>query len=154
MSTGTAFAETTGGLLLQITPGTDTLLHLGISRYILENNWQDQAFIDEWLATSWEIGAGMGRGTRNTPWQWRTTWGQFGTDFGGYKDWIMKNDISTKHLSVIDDQFTAQAFITTDLDDNQITICDLTGTGAQDTAIATYARKVALAERAGTIIET
>lgn len=40
------------------------------------------------------------------------------------------------------------------LDDNQITICDLTGTGAQDTAIATYARKAALAAHSGTVIET
>ena len=38
------------------------------------------------------------------------------------------------------------------LDDDQITICDLTGTGAQDTAIATYARKAALANNAGTVI--
>ena len=39
------------------------------------------------------------------------------------------------------------------LDDDQITICDLTGTGAQDTAIATYARKAALANNAGTVIK-
>lgn len=39
------------------------------------------------------------------------------------------------------------------LDEDQITICDLTGTGAQDTAIATYARKAALANGAGTTIE-
>ena len=70
-------------------PGTDTLLHLAISRYILENGWQDQEFIDEWMASKWEINAGMGRGTRNTPWQWRTTWGQFGTDYEGYKEWIL-----------------------------------------------------------------
>ncbi|MFQ5623669.1 MAG: cyclodeaminase [Paracoccaceae bacterium] len=34
----------------------------------------------------------------------------------------------------------------------QITICDLTGTGAQDTAIATHARAVALAAGAGTVM--
>ena len=39
------------------------------------------------------------------------------------------------------------------LDEDQITICDLTGTGAQDTAIATHARKAALADGAGTTIE-
>jgi arsenite oxidase large subunit len=91
-STGVAFAEANGGLFLQVIPGTDTLLHLAISRIILENDWQDQEFIDKWVASSWEIGAGMGRGTRNTPWQWRTTWGQFGTDFAGYKDWVLNNE--------------------------------------------------------------
>lgn len=88
-STGVAFAEANGGLFLQVTPGTDTILHLAISRIILENGWEDTEFIDEWVATKWEIGAGMGRGTRNTPWQWRTTWGQFGTDFAGYKEWLL-----------------------------------------------------------------
>jgi arsenite oxidase large subunit len=86
---GVAFAETNGGLFLQVTPGTDTLLHLAISRIILENDWQDQEFVDNWLASRWDIEAGMGRGTRNTPWQWRTTWGQFGTDFAGYREWLL-----------------------------------------------------------------
>lgn len=36
--------------------------------------------------------------------------------------------------------------------ESDITICDLTGTGAQDTAIATYALKAARAASAGTII--
>jgi arsenite oxidase large subunit len=90
-TTGVAFAEAKGGLFLQVTPGTDTLLHLAISRIILENGWEDKEFIDNWIATKWEIDAGMGRGTRNTPWQWRTTWGQFGTDFAGYKEWLLNN---------------------------------------------------------------
>jgi len=38
------------------------------------------------------------------------------------------------------------------MDAKDITICDLTGTGAQDTAIATYARKVTRAAGAGTVI--
>ncbi len=88
-TTGVAFAEANGGLFLQVTPGSDTLLHLAISRIILENNWQDQAFIDRWTASQWDIEAGMGRGTRNTPWQWRTTWGQFGADFTSYKEWLL-----------------------------------------------------------------
>ena len=37
---------------------------------------------------------------------------------------------------------------------NDITICDLTGTGAQDTAIATFALKAALAGDAGTVISS
>ncbi len=88
-SAGAAYAETNGGLFLQVIPGTDTLLHLAISRIILENGWEDTEFIDQWVASKWDIDAGMGRGTRNTPWQWRTTWGQFGTDFAGYKEWLL-----------------------------------------------------------------
>lgn len=34
---GVAYAEKNGGLFLQVIPGTDTLLHLAISRIILEN---------------------------------------------------------------------------------------------------------------------
>jgi arsenite oxidase large subunit len=76
---GVAYAEANGGLFLQVIPGTDTLLHLAINRIILENGWEDDEFIDSWIASSWEIEMGMGRGTRNTPWQWRTTWGRLGT---------------------------------------------------------------------------
>ena len=36
----------------------------------------------------------MGRGTRNTPWQLRTTWDRLGTDFSGYRDWIMQQEVS------------------------------------------------------------
>ncbi|HEC23195.1 MAG TPA: arsenate reductase (azurin) large subunit [Chloroflexi bacterium] len=86
---GVAYAEANGGLFLQVIPGTDTLLHLAISRIILENGWEDKEFIEEWIASKWEIEMGMGRGTRNTPWQWRTTWGQFGTDFEGYREWLL-----------------------------------------------------------------
>lgn len=39
-------------------------------------------------------------------------------------------------------------------DDRDITICDLTGTGAQDTAIATHALRVARAAGAGTVIQS
>jgi ornithine cyclodeaminase/alanine dehydrogenase-like protein (mu-crystallin family) len=38
--------------------------------------------------------------------------------------------------------------------DADITICDLTGTGVQDTAIATFARAQALSLQAGTTIDT
>jgi len=88
-SAGVAYAEEHDGLFLQVIPGTDTLLHLAISRIILENGWEDKEFLEEWAASSWEIEMGMGRGTRNTPWQWRTTWGKLGTDFEGYKEWLL-----------------------------------------------------------------
>jgi ornithine cyclodeaminase/alanine dehydrogenase-like protein (mu-crystallin family) len=38
--------------------------------------------------------------------------------------------------------------------DDDVTICDLTGTGAQDTAIATYALAKCRALRVGSIIAT
>jgi adenosine kinase len=44
-----------------------------------------------------------------------------GQDFAPYKQWLERAGIRQDHIKVLDDVFTAQAFITTDLDDNQIT---------------------------------
>ncbi len=44
-----------------------------------------------------------------------------GEDFGAYTAWLDSNNISSKHIKKITNSFTAQAFITTDTDDNQIT---------------------------------
>jgi len=44
-----------------------------------------------------------------------------GKDFGPYADWMDKCGINRTHLKTIEGEFTGQAFITTDLDDNQIT---------------------------------
>ena len=44
-----------------------------------------------------------------------------GQDFGPYREHFEACGISLKHIKAIDGLFTAQAFITTDLDDNQIT---------------------------------
>jgi adenosine kinase len=44
-----------------------------------------------------------------------------GDDFAPYSVRLDKLALSQKHVSVVKDTFTAQAFITTDLDDNQIT---------------------------------
>jgi adenosine kinase len=44
-----------------------------------------------------------------------------GRDFAPYKEWLARANVSTDHVRVIDSELTAQAFITTDLDDNQIT---------------------------------
>ncbi len=44
-----------------------------------------------------------------------------GTDFSDYAHWIKKCGITTQYLKQIDQSYTAQAFITTDQDDNQIT---------------------------------
>jgi adenosine kinase len=47
--------------------------------------------------------------------------GTVGKDFGRYGRWMDSQGINRRHVSMIETEFTAQAFITTDLDDNQIT---------------------------------
>ncbi len=47
--------------------------------------------------------------------------GTVGHDFGIYAEWMDAIGIDRTHVRIIDDAFTGQAFITTDLDDNQIT---------------------------------
>lgn len=44
-----------------------------------------------------------------------------GKDFGPYAEWMDQHGIDRKHIKIIESEFTGQAFITTDLDDNQIT---------------------------------
>ncbi len=44
-----------------------------------------------------------------------------GEDFTPYANWLKNNKLNTAHIKTIANTFTAQAFITTDLDDNQIT---------------------------------
>jgi adenosine kinase len=44
-----------------------------------------------------------------------------GRDFGPYRDWLERAGVPLEHLRVLEEELTAQAFITTDLDDNQIT---------------------------------
>jgi adenosine kinase len=47
--------------------------------------------------------------------------GTVGNDFERYAKWLDGNGIDRTHVKVIDEAYTAQAYITTDLDDNQIT---------------------------------
>ncbi len=44
-----------------------------------------------------------------------------GSDFGPYAEWMDRCAIDRRHIKVIEGSYTGQAFITTDLDDNQIT---------------------------------
>jgi adenosine kinase len=44
-----------------------------------------------------------------------------GHDFSPYRAWLDEKGVSTEHLLEIEGSYTAQAYITTDLDDNQIT---------------------------------
>jgi adenosine kinase len=43
-----------------------------------------------------------------------------GEDFGNYANWLASNKLNATHVTTIAGSFTAQAFITTDLDNNQI----------------------------------
>ena len=47
--------------------------------------------------------------------------GTVGSDFTSYATWMDQHQISRRHVHVKKDNYTAQAFITTDMNDNQIT---------------------------------
>ena len=47
--------------------------------------------------------------------------GTVGNDFGPYAEWMDYIGIDRTHVTPVADSYTAQAFITTDMDDNQIT---------------------------------
>jgi hypothetical protein len=43
-----------------------------------------------------------------------------GHDFGPYETWMQSCGLSLKHVARVESEFTAQAYIATDLDANQI----------------------------------
>jgi adenosine kinase len=47
--------------------------------------------------------------------------GTVGSDFGPYAEWMDYQGIPRSHVLAVENSYTAQAFITTDMDDNQIT---------------------------------
>ena len=47
--------------------------------------------------------------------------GTVGGDFSSYAEWMDRNAIDRRYVMEIEDEFTASAFIVTDLDDNQLT---------------------------------
>jgi adenosine kinase len=47
--------------------------------------------------------------------------GTTGSDFGPYADWMTRQGVAQDYVRVLPDEHTAQAFVTSDLDDNQIT---------------------------------
>ena len=90
---GVAYAEDNGGMLIDIQPGTDLPVVLAIARVIVENGWEDKEWIRDWVNSKRESASGFGQGTRNTPWQWRTSWGMFQTDgFEDWKAWLLAQD--------------------------------------------------------------
>ncbi len=44
-----------------------------------------------------------------------------GDDFDNYRNWLFSKQLDSRYISQVAGSFTAQAYITTDLDDNQIT---------------------------------
>ncbi|MBI4641965.1 MAG: molybdopterin-dependent oxidoreductase, partial [Candidatus Tectomicrobia bacterium] len=97
---GAAYAEAYGGLWLDLYPGSDTAVHMAIARVIVENGWEDKEFIKQWTNNLWETDSGFGQGTRNTPWQWRTTWGRLQTDgFEDWKKWLFSQKESDPHYA-------------------------------------------------------
>ncbi len=44
-----------------------------------------------------------------------------GRDFGPYQEWLEQCEINIDHIRILENTYTAQAFITTDMGDNQIT---------------------------------
>ena len=90
---GVAYVEKNGGLWLDVLPGTDLLVVNAIARIIVENGWQDKEWIKNWVNDKWGSSSGFGQGTRNTPWQWRTTWGKFQTKgFDDWAKWLLAQD--------------------------------------------------------------
>ena len=73
--------------------------------------------------------------------------GAVGEDFAPYRKWLEKNRIDLTHVREIPGAFTAQAFVTTDADNNQITAFH---PGAMDHA---HQNKVADAAAAGAKID-
>ncbi len=101
---GTAFVEQHGGLHIDLFPGSDTVVQMAIQRVIIENGWEDKEFIKHHVANQWETDSGFGQGTRNTPWQWRTTWGKF--QVKGYegskkhfKEWLLAQEESKPEVA-------------------------------------------------------
>jgi len=94
---GIAYANSKGPdqtIHFQLTLGTDTILMGAIARVICENGWEDKEWTKKWINSKWETSSGFGQGTRNTPWQWRTTWGMFQLKGGykGYSKWVQSKD--------------------------------------------------------------
>ncbi len=92
---GIAYAVKNGGMWIDLLPGTDLPVVTAIARVIVENGWEDSDWIRNWVNNKFESSSGFGQGTRNTPWQWRTTWGKFQTKgFEDWKKWLLEQDYS------------------------------------------------------------
>jgi arsenite oxidase large subunit len=79
-----AYAERTGGLHLQVWPGTDSVLNNAIARVILEEKWEDAEWIRRKTASRAEIEK------ENAAANWRRR--QFGLTFEEYRQWLVGDD--------------------------------------------------------------
>lgn len=80
-----AYAEAnTGGVHLQLVPGTDVVLAGAIARHILDQGWEDQDFIAKYTAASDDVAAEG---------DWRRK--KWATDFDSYKAYLMGIDAYT-----------------------------------------------------------
>lgn len=79
-----AYAERTGGLHLQLTPGTDSVLNNAIARYIVEQGWEDSEFIERYTV----VDADMEKES-----SWRRK--RFGGKFADYKAFLLADDVYT-----------------------------------------------------------
>lgn len=77
-----AYAERTGGVHLQLLPGTDALLNNGIARIIIEKGWEDREWISKVVATREHI--------QQEKSSWRRT--RFGQSIEEYKSWLLSDD--------------------------------------------------------------
>lgn len=59
-TTGVAYVKKHGGMHIDLLPGTDTLVMGAIARVVVENDWQDQEWIDKWVNNKWESDSGFG----------------------------------------------------------------------------------------------
>ena len=80
-----AYAERTGGIHLQVWPGTDSVLNNAISRYIIEQGWEDTEFIKRRTATREDIAKEKK--------SWRRH--RFGMTFDEYKAFLLGDDAYT-----------------------------------------------------------
>jgi arsenite oxidase large subunit len=75
------YAENNGGLHLQLLPGTDTALYMAIVRVIIENEWWDEEFVRDHVASRTELDAEG---------KWRRV--QFGRSFEELREWVLSTD--------------------------------------------------------------
>ena len=73
-----AYAEKNGGLHLQLQPGTDTALYNAIARVIIEQGWEDAAFVRDHTASADEIAREE---------QWRRK--MFGLSFDQFREFLL-----------------------------------------------------------------
>lgn len=104
-TSGVAYAEQMGGIHLSIMPGTDTLLHLGLIRIILENGWEDKDFIQEFISTPLDH-KDYKKNKQKVPWRWMDSYDEFkAKSFDEYKEWVLnseesKLDFVIKHTGI------------------------------------------------------